>query len=292
MSAPETIDVDSWEKQISPETRERAIRALEEGRIVYLPHLSFRLTGDEKLLLSPDKVDPKSKNISYDRQTDRLKGTNCEENEILQLKEMLGRYAQNSGMLLDHLFPHYSGSLIKARTSFRPVEASGRPQSYRKDDTRLHVDAFPANPVKGERILRVFTNINLDGKPRVWRVGEPFADVVKRFAPKVRRPFPGSARLLQILKITKGTRTLYDHYMLKMHDAMKADVDYQKKVPQLQLDFPPGSTWIVYSDQTSHAAMSGQHLLEQTCYLPYTAMKDINTTPLKVLENFLNRSML
>ena len=34
-----------------------------------------------------------------------------------------------------------------------------------------------------------------------------------------------------------------------------------------RIDFAPGTTWVVYSDQVLHAAMSGQHMMEQTFYL-------------------------
>ena len=33
----------------------------------------------------------------------------------------------------------------------------------------------------GTRLLRVFCNINPDGKPRLWRVGEPFAAHARRY---------------------------------------------------------------------------------------------------------------
>nr|MDQ2993708.1 Kdo hydroxylase family protein [Pseudomonadota bacterium] len=53
-----------------------------------------------------------------------------------------------------------------------------------------------------------------------------------------------------------------------------------------------GSTWLVYSDQASHAAMSGQFMLEQTFYLPVTAMLHEQRAPLRVLENALGRSLV
>jgi hypothetical protein len=46
-------------------------------------------------------------------------------------------------------------------------------------------------------------------------------------------------------------RSEYDHRMLQLHDLAKADLDYQKSVPQQEFQFPPGSTWIVFSDQRS-----------------------------------------
>jgi hypothetical protein len=89
--------------------------------------------------------------------------------------------------------------------SFRPVEIAGRKSSYRKDDTLLHVDSFPSNPTRGQRILRVFTNINQEGKPRVWRTGEPFEAVAAKMVPQISPPLFGLAPpLLKLLKITKG----------------------------------------------------------------------------------------
>lgn len=288
----ETINLESVDGTISKEMQQNAIKALEGGKVLFFPQLPFKLKQSELCFLSPTKVDPKSKNISYDIRTGKVGGTICQGEEAKLLNEMMHRYATQSRRLLENLFPSYIPHLIQARTSYRPVEASGRPQSYRKDDTRLHVDAFPATPTKGQRIMRVFTNVNPDGKPRVWRVGEPFPDLVDRMAPKINAPFPGLSYLLKALKITKDYRTLYDHYMLQMHDRMKGDLDYQKSVQQLEVKFPPGSTWIVYSDQVSHAAMSGQYLFEQTFHMPVNGLQDPSTAPLCVLEKFLKRPLV
>ena len=86
------------------------------------------------------------------------------------------------------------------------------------------------------------------------------------------------------LKLTRGHRTAYDHYMLQLHNSMKADVNYQKKAQQETILFPPGSTWIVYTDRVSHAAMAGQYLFEQTFHLPVQAMHDEKLSPLRILE--------
>ncbi len=292
MESLETFDIDAWEKAFSKEIQKQAILALEGGKVLYFPNLAFSLSKDEKLFLSPEIANPKTKNISYDIHKDCLAGTLCSGNEAGKIKEMLKRYAQKSRNFLEKLIPHYCSNLIQAKTSFRPVEISGRKSSYRKDDTLLHVDSFPSNPTKGKRILRVFTNINANGKPRIWRVGEPFEDVVKKMAPKVSQPFPGAAYFLKALGITKDYRTYYDHYMLHMHNLMKGDPNYQKNVRQQEIAFPSGSSWIVFTDQVSHAAMSGQHVLEQTFHLPYHAMQDESTNPVRVLEKYLQKSLI
>jgi hypothetical protein len=79
--------------------------------------------------------------------------------------------------------------------------------------------------------------------------------------------------------------------MLQLHDRMKADPEYQAGAEQIAYDFPPGSTWIVFTDQVSHAAMAGQHLLEQTFYLPVTAMLDQTKSPLRILERLTGRAL-
>jgi hypothetical protein len=211
----------------------------------------------------------------------------------VKLKAMIKRYALASRQFIERLIPHYSPFLIQAKTSFRPVEIFGRKSpSYRKDDSLLHVDSFPSNPTKGQRILRIFTNINHEEKPRVWRLGEPFEDVAEKMAPRASSPIWGAAYLYKLLGITKDYRTPYDHYMLQIHDTMKGDSHYQKTVPQCEVKFPPGSTWMVFTDQVSHAAMSGQHVLEQTYHLPVDGIKNASTVPLRVLEKKLKKPLI
>ena len=289
----ETLEIHDWEEPLSQDSQFRAVNALEEGRVVYFPALSFSLKSEERPFLSTDNVDPKSKNISYDIRNDKLSGSFYTGDNADQLKSMIRRYAKSCRKFVDNLIPDYKQKLIQARTSYRPVEIEGRKApSYRKDDTLLHVDSFPANPTKGQRILRFFTNINPNGKPRVWLLGEPFEQVARKFAPGVSDPFLGSAYLLKMFKITKDYRTLYDHYMLNMHDKMKGDRDYQRNVLQKEVHFPAGSSWMVYTDQVSHAALSGQFVLEQTYHLPVTALKNEHTSPLRVLERFLNKALV
>src|SRR2546423_12437877 len=117
------------------------------------------------------------------------------------LRAMLSRFSDEAHGFVELTCPQYGPRLVRGRTSFRPVEIAGRPTSWRKDDTRLHIDSFPATPVHGRRILRLFTNVNPDGRPRTWRIGEDFESVAQRFAPALKRPAPGAAALLRLLRI-------------------------------------------------------------------------------------------
>lgn len=292
MKSLEEFNLASWETPLSAADMRLAVTSLEGGKVLYFPALAFLLSDVELQFLNPEKVDPKRKNISYDLHKDHLGGSLWEAPQDQLLKSMIQRFALSSRKLLERLIPGYKNHLIQARTSFRPVEIYGRKHSVRKDDSLLHVDAFPSAPTKGQRILRVFSNINSEGKQRVWRTGESFETVVEKFAGSTPKPFPGIPQLLKLLKITKDIRTPYDYSMLHMHNKMKEDSRYQRDVAFEEVCFPPGSSWIVYTDQVSHAAISGQHVLEQTFHLPVTALKGESTAPLRVLEKHFGCALI
>ncbi len=288
-----TFPVRQWDEHFPDSTQQAAIQSLENGSILYFPDLAFTLLPEETVFLTPEYADPSTKNISFDRTQNRLWGVqNLNDTQHAQLKSMLERFSRSAFDLISGLLPHYAKAMTTARTSFRPVQVSNRKTSYRKDDKRLHIDAFPSAPNQGMRILRVFCNINPNGEDRVWRIGEPFEQVAQRFLPQISKPVPGKATFMWLLKITKSYRTLYDHYMLKMHNLMKADETYQKDAEQQEVRFPPGSSWIVQTDQVSHAAMEGQYLLEQTFYLPVKAMKDESHSPLHILERMVGEKLV
>jgi hypothetical protein len=205
---------------------------------------------------------------------------------------VLTRFSAAAAALVDRLFPRYRGRIARARSSFRPAEIAGRNASWRKDDTRLHVDSFPASPVQGRRILRLFTNVNPSGRPRSWRVGGDFDAIAGRFAGSLTWPWPGSSLILSALRVTKSSRTAYDALMLQLHDRMKSDPDYQAASPQTAFDFPAGTTWMAFTDQVSHAAMAGQYQLEQTFLLPVDAMIDERRSPLRILEALKGRRLV
>ncbi|MCD6048065.1 MAG: hypothetical protein K0S08_1712 [Gammaproteobacteria bacterium] len=268
---------------------EEAISELEKGSIIFLPELNFPFTPEEEILYA-DKLLSNRKNVSYDVRTDEIHGIQA---HAIVAKRMMTRYARFAQKLVENLFPNYVSHLQIARTSFRPAEIEGRkPASYRKDDTRLHVDAFPATPNQGKRLLRVFTNVNPNGKPRVWRVGEPFQNLAQTFQAKLILPPAYKKYLLRCFGITKSLRSDYDELMLQLHDKMKADLNYQQHVQQTQLVLPAGATWIVFTDQVSHAALSGQYCLEQTFLLPVEAMSSSQRSPLKILEKLFNQRLV
>jgi hypothetical protein len=283
-----TLDSDDWE---SPGSDRAWIEAVEDGKVLYFPRLSFALSAREQALLSPALLQPDVRNISLDADG-RLKGVAGEAQVQADVMALTARFADQSRRLVSALFPKYRDQLKLAPTSLRPVEVAGRRQSWRADDRRLHVDAFPSRPNRGERILRVFSNINPQGEPRVWRIGEPFGDAARCFLPVARRYSPLQAQLLLALHVTKSLRSEYDHLMLQLHDLMKYDARYQAEAPQETVAFPPGSTWVCFSDQTLHAAISGQHMIERTFHLPVASQYNEQASPLAILTRLAGHPLI
>jgi 3-deoxy-D-manno-oct-2-ulosonic acid (Kdo) hydroxylase len=270
----------------------RGVEALvEAGEVLRFPYLPFALLETELRFRDPRWADGKAKNISLRWPAGEMRGAVGNPVERAALKAMITRYADQSEAFALRLFPHYRGQLKRGNTSFRPVDVAGRQTSWRQDDTRLHVDAFPSNPMHGTRLLRVFCNVNPEGRPREWRVGEPFEAHASRYLPTIKRPLAGSAWLLEKTGITKRRRTEYDHLMLQLHDRAKADAEFQKTSPQVRVDFAPGTTWVVFSDQVPHAAMGGQHMMEQTFYLDVAHQQRPESSPRGILERLLGREL-
>jgi hypothetical protein len=290
MTAITTVDFATWRPEVAPELSATLAHQLEDGGVIVLPRLAFALEPGEERFLDVRWSNGRRKNISLSGE--RIRGARGSRADRAALARMIARYAADAAGLIRAMFPRYAPALATARTSFRPMPATGRRVSWRKDDTRLHVDAFPSRPTRGTRILRVFNNVNPAGQDRVWRVGERFEDVSARFLPRLRRMHPVQAALLARLHVTKGVRTEYDHLMLGLHDAAKADLRYQRDCEQQEVHFAPGTTWICFSDQVMHAAMAGQYMLEQTIQLPSGVLYEPAHAPLAVLERMLGRPLV
>lgn len=278
-------------KSLTDPKSARAAEVLERGGLVLFPTLPFDVRAEEEALIDPSVLSGKSKNISYDPATGRLGGSNLEDAPLSLMTDMVRRFSERADAILSAVTPGYGPHLQKRRTSFRPGAIETRALSPRKDDKRLHVDAFPANPVQGRRIFRVFTNVNPAGEARQWNLGdqdfEAFAaDFKTRLRPKAAGPWR------ERLGLTKGRRTAYDAAMLQLHDGAKFDDRWQKATPQTPLALPPGSSWVVYTDSVLHAALSGQHAFEQTYLMPVQGMENERRSPLRILERLTGRPLI
>jgi hypothetical protein len=289
----ESLDISNWTGPFEPATRMRAQHALERGAVLYFPKLSFRLADDEKEFLDAGLTDGQAKNISLDPSSGKLQGTSARGERAARLAAMIERFGTGVAGFVPALLPNYAG-VERARTSFRPVEVEGRAYSVIQDDRLLHIDAFPSRPMgQGRRILRFFSNIAPPGPggSRQWQVGENFTDFAQKFVARVEPHFPGKSWLFDKFGITKGRRSAYDEIMLSLHDAAKRDARYQETAPHTMLEFPPGSSWLVYTDQVLHAALAGKFALEQTFHFEVARMGEPDRAPIRVLEKLTGRSL-
>jgi hypothetical protein len=291
----------------SPNPMERArhyCQELEQGGILYFTGIPFDFPADEiEFLLSQKQSGFKGhKNISYRPATDLLRGDAGETPEASRhLKQIMRDYSRRVTDFLGKFLQPYAGQWKLDFASYRPVEEHNRDLALHKRNDLVHVDAFPSRPTRGGRILRVFTNIN-PRQNRVWEVTEPFEAIARKYAQDaglkdltantpVRTLLRSVAPLLTTVGVSSAGRSAYDRFMLRFHDYLKENNDYQQKYPKERIEFPPGSTWMVYTDTVPHAVLSGQYALEQTYIIPISAMVAPRHAPIRVLEEMVGKSL-
>ena len=288
-SAVKEVRIRSWDGAIDAVGRTEARAALERGRLLFFPELAFHLEEDELAFLTPAVASGKSKNISLDPTTGTLQGMSVSSDDERKLSAMIDRFGRRATALVSNLLGYKN--VERARTSYRPVEVEGRIYSPIKDDRLLHVDAFPSRPMRGRRILRFFSNV-APARSRSWEIGESFETFAEKFLPRVRTSPPGQSWLFEKVGVTRGRRALYDELMLALHDTCKRDSHYQKSGPHTALSFPPGTSWLVYTDQVLHAALGGAFALEQTFHFDINEMAEPDRSPLRVLERMRGRALV
>ncbi len=285
----ETLSIDSWTGPYDGDVKTRAVSALESGAVLFFPSLPFLLSESEKQFLDASISDGQSKNISLDHTTGKMQSSSLTGEKAQALAAMIERFGSQATGLVHTLLPYRD--VERARTSFRPVQVKGRQYSKINDDRLLHIDAFPSRPMRGRRILRFFANV-APASSRHWHVGQPFEDFARAFLPRIGPHFPGKSWLYEKLGVTRGRRSLYDELMLTLHDAGKLDDDFQKNSPQAAMTFPPGCSWLVYTDQVLHAALGGEFALEQTFHLDIAQMQEPENAPVRVLERLSGKTLV
>jgi hypothetical protein len=281
-----------WQGPFAEDEKNQALARLERGQVLHFPGLAFRPEEDRDLLFSSVLADNRNKNISYDPVSGSLKGTAAAGSERQALLAMMAGFSAAATGFIGDLLPRYISGLEPGRASYRPVEIVGRDYSPLKDDKRLHIDAFPSTPTRGRRILRLFCNINPFGKPRLWHIGEAFERHAAQFLPALGRPRAAAAWLLAALGATRGRRSAYDQLMLALHDSAKRDAAYQAEARYQEALFAAGSSWLCFTDQVVHAALTGQYALEHTFYVSVEAMADPERAPLRTLERMTGRKLV
>jgi len=291
-----------------PEARARAwCERLEAGEILFFPQspISF-LPEDLSFLLGQQQTGSAlHKNIAYKPNLDTVSGLDAGTTstaDLVRLQAIMRQYSKEVTRFLTRFLSPYQGRWRLDYASFRPQEEEGRDLPLRRRNDLLHTDAFPTRPTRGARILRFFNNIN-PTRTRDWVVGEPFSVLAPRYAPsELPLPAPGSpaTRAFRSLANTAGLgraipslkRSPYDDFMMRFHNFLKENPSFQANCHKESLQFPPGSSWMVYTDMVPHAVLSGQYALEQTFLVEHSALVTPESSPLSVLEAMTHSALV
>lgn len=280
---------------------------LENGDVLRLDSVPFDLgESDQQFLLSQEQSGSSvHKNISYRPQEDKLRGFAKESGQDLdRLQRIMRDYSNQVTSFMARLVAPYAPHWKLDFASFRPLEEQGRDLPLHKRNDLLHVDAFPSRPTCGGRILRCFTNLN-PSQPRKWLIGDRFSELARRYAADAglariaqgpASPESGLRQGINFLKRAIGMRaqerSAYDKFMLRLHDYLKENAAFQRDGGKTEADFPPHSTWIVFTDAVPHAVLSGRFALEQTFIVPLSALLAPEVSPLRTLEGIAGRRLV
>ena len=284
----------------SPAREMEYCRALEEGRILLFARAPIELPETERSLLLSQRQTRAGyhKNIAYrpaqDRVTGLARGSGADGE---RLRDALRLYSRGACAFASWLLPRYARSWRLDLASFRPEEEEGRALPLRSRNDLIHVDAFPTRPTRGDRILRLFTNVN-PSEPRVWLSGGTFEEIAPRFAPaalveRARRGGVGDLlrRFARAAGLKVAVRSPYDRFMLSFHHYLKESAAFQQAADKSRVEFPAGATWMVFTDMVSHAVLKGRYALEQTFVVARESLVLPDKAPIAILERIARAPM-
>jgi hypothetical protein len=290
----------------TPDASRAFCAQLEAGEILYFPATPIPLPADDiRFLLGQQQADSSlHKNIAYKPNSDRLSGFDAKTASpaaVERLHGIMRGYSQSVVQFLGRFLAPYQAHWTLDYASFRPQEEQGRDLPQRRRNDLLHTDAFPTRPTHGARILRFFNNIH-PHRTRDWIVSDPFGQTVRQFVPQQIAPRPGSslsrlgkgaARALGLgAAVPSLKRSPYDDFMMRFHNFLKENPRFQADCPKYPFQFPPGSSWMVFTDTVPHAVLAGQYALEQTFLVPPAAMVRPEISPLKILEDLAHAPLV
>ncbi len=282
---------------------ERLAAELEQGRVLFFPRCPVDLPSEPDLAFLRDQLGARllGKNVSYYPEARRLTGIKADPPVASRTLEILGSYSSRVEALLRRLMPQFMGGARLGTTSFRPLQERGRNLSPHASNELVHVDAGAYGATHGDRVLRFFTNVN-PTEGRVWITKGTFADLYQRYAKDagiaaeagvrveekwIDRAYSAlvraSSKWIALAKVIDSSP--YDRAMRKFHNYMKDSPAFQREpTGNVELSFPPYSSWMVLTDAVSHACISGQHALVDTFLVPLANCRLRQYAPYEILR--------
>ncbi len=279
---------------------------LEAGNVLYFPATPFVIPQEDQEFLRGINFSGGAihKNIAYRPTADRVTGMANGNQQAVRLLEIMRNYSRAVTRFTAQFLPEYAASWKLDYASFRPLEEHGRNLPLNKRNDLLHTDAFPSRPTNGDLILRIFTNID-PSKSRDWITTDPFPVLAQKYArdagllkiaasahSTTGRFLGRSNRLLKQIGLPVVPRSAYDRFMLHFHDYLKRNPEFQANCPKYRFDFPPGSTWLTFTDVVPHSVHAGQHALEQTFIVARNSLLDPEQSPVGILERLCGQPLL
>lgn len=296
------ITIDRWPANKDSDYRPQ----LETGNVLFFPKTPFSFSEDAQDFLRQLNFAGGAihKNVAYRPAIDRITGIDADAAKMDRLRGIMREYSKAVVRFTAELLPQYAAAWKLDYASFRPVEEENRDLPVNKRNDLIHTDAFPSRPTNGDLILRVFTNIH-PSKTRNWITTEPFRPIAEKYADDAGlhtiaasststagRLSYRSAWILRRLGLPIVPRSAYDRFMLHFHDYLKHNHDFQESCPKYRFNFPPGSTWLTFTDVVPHSVHSGQHALEQTFIIARGSMADPANSPAAILEALCGKPLL
>lgn len=286
----ELISIEDTGSELSANLYEQ----LEAGNILFFPRTPIDLPEEDCDFLMSQRQTKAAyhKNIAYRPSRNRVTGM-ARGSDQNSMRRIMRGFSQQAAQVVSRMFARYAAGWKIDFASFRPFEEEGRELPLHARNDLLHIDAFPTRPTHGDRILRFFVNLNPQ-RPRVWLTGDAFDKLAKRFAGEAglirlgwradslfRRQLAKAGRAVHLPQFG---RPPYDAAMHRFHNFLKENAEFQQSCTKQRWEFPPRSSWLVFTDMVSHAVLAGQMALEQTFIIPRRQMLRPELAPAEVLE--------
>ena len=276
--------------------------ALERGDIVHFTKSPIALPTEADLATLREQLPNQLsvKNVSYHPESDRVHGV--KDNTTLRdcAHRVLKAHSDHVVRFLQQTIAHLTAGWTVGTSSFRPIEERGRNLKPHASNELVHVDAGAYGATNGARILRFFVNVN-PSVDRVWATKGAFPYLYERYGAAAgvagahaleRGPLDtlrtAALRGLHALGVKEAMvvdSSPYDRLMRRFHNYMKDSADFQSTRDDFEeIHFAPGSAWMVFTDTTSHASVSGQHALVNTFLVPLAACRLAEVAPLNILR--------
>lgn len=271
--------------------------SLERGEVLHYSVAPLALPqGDElAFLLHQQQGRRGHKGIGYRPATHQATGyvRTGEADQSTRLVDLFTTFSKAVTAWLNRNFPFYREGLKLDTVSYRPHEEATRSSRTTERTNLLHIDAFPDRPTHGDRILRVFANVN-PTEPRVWITSDPFVELLRRYGKAA--GLPGEFRPSLLARIKEQVRSLilprggprsdYDSFMLRLHNYLKLNTAFQTHCAKTIWHFQPGSVWLAMTDACSHAVLRGRYALEHSYFIARSALVVPEESPIAHLERF------